>query len=73
MHRLAHCVHTLGDTTKSALICLAPNHPVPGILWPPPDPCGGQRTWHPHGRAGLTGSGDQEIGDQLWTLPFPVE
>ena len=19
------------------------------------------------------GSGDQEIGDQLWTLPFPVE
>ena len=38
MYRLTHCVHTLGDTTKPALICLAPNHPVPEILWPPQTP-----------------------------------
>ena len=56
--------------------CLDLFSPKPSCPWDPvapPDPCGGQRTWHPHGRAGLTGSGDQEIGDQLWTLPFPVE
>ena len=38
MYRLTHCGHTLGDSTKPVLICLAPKHPVPEILWPPRPP-----------------------------------
>lgn len=71
MYRLTHCGHTLGDTTKPVLICLAPKHlslrscgpqaPVedsaPGILM---------------GGLGSQALVAKKSGIQLWTLPFPV-